>query len=165
MAEQIIHCKYDALVPIKDLKAFAKNRNTHNKEQIKQLAKILVHQGLRAPIVVDDDDKCTIMKGHGTCEAIRFNKWSEAPVVFQKFINEEQKYLFCVSDNAIANQATLDISSIHQDIQELGPFEPELLGIKDFGFEPDPEQEDENKNQRECPNCGFELKSKNKKNK
>jgi hypothetical protein len=73
-----IHCKYDALVPIRELKPYAKNRNKHPKEQIERLAKILDYQGQRAPIIVGTiPDGVTgeptdprICKGHGTADAI-----------------------------------------------------------------------------------------------
>jgi DNA modification methylase len=60
------------------------------------------------------------------------------PVHYQDFESDEQEFLFMVADNAIASQAELDLSAIHLDIGEMGPFDIELLGLKDFQFEPDP---------------------------
>lgn len=130
-----IHCKYDELVSVKDLKPYPKNRNEHSDEQIDRLAKILEYQGVRAPIVCTRDK--TIAKGHGTLAAIKKNKWKQAPVVYQDFENEEQLYAYVQSDNAIASWSELDLSSINSDLGDLGPdFDIDLLGIKDFVLEP-----------------------------
>ena len=128
-----IHCRYDKLVPVKELKPHSKNRNKHPKEQIERLSRILSYQGIRAPIVVADAPFNCIAKGHGTLDAIKHNGWKEAPVVYQKFDSEEQLYAFVQSDNAIANWAELDLSGINLDLPDLGPdFDIDMLGIKDF---------------------------------
>ena len=127
-----VHCKYDALVPVGELKPHPKNRNNHPPEQITRLAKLLAYQGLRAPIVVSSLSGY-IVKGHGTLSAIKENGWTEAPVVYQTFADETQEYAFVQSDNAIASWAELDFSGINTDIGDLGPeFDIDLLGIKDF---------------------------------
>lgn len=132
----IIRCKYDELLSPSKLKAHPKNRNKHTKEQIERLAKLLAYQGIRAPIVVSSLSGC-IVKGHGTLEAIKLNKSTEAPVVFQDFENEEQEYAFVQSDNAIASWSELDLSGINADIGDLGPdFDIDLLGLKSFALEP-----------------------------
>lgn len=159
-----IHCKYDALVPVGELKPHPKNRNSHPTEQIARLAKLLAYQGLRAPIVVSSLSGC-IVKGHGTLSAIKENGWGEAPVVYQAFTDEAQEYAFVQSDNAIASWADLDLSGINSDIGDLGPgFDLEHLGIQEFNllppeFEPgtldDQGKLDEKKPLvTQCPNCG-----------
>ena len=131
----IIQCKYDELVSVEDLKPHPKNRNHHPQDQIDRLAKILLYQGLRAPIIVSKLSGC-IVKGHGTLEAIKKNSWLKAPVVYQEFDSEEQEYAFCQSDNSIANWAFLDLGSINQDLAELGPdFDLEHLGLRDFALD------------------------------
>jgi DNA modification methylase len=135
-----IHCKYDALVPIRDLKPYAKNRNKHPKEQIERLAKILGYQGQRAPIIVgtipdavsSEPTDPRICKGHGTADAIALLGEKNAAVVYQHFENEDQRYAFVQSDNAIANWAELDLAGINADLAEMGPFDIDLLGIEDF---------------------------------
>lgn len=129
-----VHCKYDELIPVSDLKPYPKNRNEHSKEQIDRLAKILSYQGIRAPIVCTRDK--VIAKGHGTLQAIKKNKWKNAPIVYQDFENEDQLYSFVQSDNAIASWSELDFSGINEDIGSLDPsFDIDLLGIKNFTIE------------------------------
>jgi DNA modification methylase len=131
-----IHCKYDELVEVGKLKAHPKNRNKHPEDQIERLAKILKYQGLRAPIVVSNRSG-KIVKGHGTLQAIKKNGWDKAPVVRQDFEDEDQEWLFLQSDNAIAMWAELDLKEINVDLGELGPFDIDLLGIKDFTVTPE----------------------------
>ena len=127
-----IHCKYDRLVAVGDLKSHPKNRNEHPSDQIQRLAKMLAYQGLRAPIVVSELSGY-IVKGHGTVMALKVNKWKEVPVVIQHFDSEEQEYAFVQGDNAIAAWAELNLSDVNGDVQDLGPdFDIDLLGIKGF---------------------------------
>ena len=130
-----IKCKYDRLVNVDELKAHPKNRNSHSKEQVTRLSKLLRYQGIRAPIVVSNLSGC-IVKGHGTLSAIMNNQAKQAPVVFQDFTDEAQEYAFVQSDNAIASWSELDLSGINMDIGTFGPeFDLEHLGIKDFKIE------------------------------
>ena len=131
-----IHCKYDELMPVHKLKPHPKNRNKHPDDQIERLAKILKYQGIRAPIVVSNRSN-RIVKGHGTLMAIKANQWDTAPIVYQDFDDDDQEWLFVQSDNAIANWAELDIKGINADLSELGPFDIDLLGIKDFTVTPE----------------------------
>jgi DNA modification methylase len=139
-----IHCKYDELVPLKKLKPYDRNRNKHPQEQIERLAKLLDYQGQRAPIIVGtipdlvsgEPTDPRICKGHGTAEAIELLGEKSVAVVYQAFEDEDQRYAFVQSDNAIASWAELDLAGINQDIGELGPdFDIDLLGIQ--GFEVD----------------------------
>ncbi len=135
-----VHCKYDALVPWRELKPSPKNRNSHSEEQIERLAKLIRYQGVRAPIVVSNLSGC-IVKGHGTLLAIakllkEDNSGVTAPVVYQDFEDEEQEYLFIQSDNSISAWSELDLGAINVDLAEFGPFDLDLLGIKDFVLDP-----------------------------
>lgn len=134
-AEMNIHCKYDSLVQASLLKPHPKNRNKHPEEQIERLAKILNYQGVRAPIVVSNRSG-RIVKGHGTLQAIKANGWDKAPVVYQDFEDDDQEWLFLQSDNAIASWAELDVSAINSDLSELGPFDIDLTGLRNFSVDP-----------------------------
>jgi DNA modification methylase len=127
-----IHCLYDALVSIGELKAHPKNRNTHPDEQIKRLAKILAYQGWRYPVKVSKRSGF-ITSGHGRLEAARLNGWAQVPVNYQDYESEEQEYADLQSDNAIALWAELDLSGINTDLGDLGPdFDIDLLGLENF---------------------------------
>jgi hypothetical protein len=85
-------------------------------------------------------------------------KWETVPIVFQDYESEEQEYLDVQADNAIARQAELDLSGIHSDLKDMGPFDIELLGLKNFLVEPADKPEGNQKKEKECPNCGHVWK-------
>lgn len=126
------------LVPLADIKLNPKNRNKHSPEQIAQFVKILKYQGNRNPGVVSNRSGL-LVAGEGRYLAMKEAGETHMPVMFQDFEDEEQEYLYGISDNAIASQAALDLAEIHVDLKDMGPFDLDLLGIKDFQFEPDPE--------------------------
>ena len=133
-----IKAKEVRLVPISELRPSPKNRNKHSDEQIERLKQIIQYQGFRNPIIVSNRSGYMVA-GHGRLLAAAKLGMSEVPVIYQDFDNEEQEYASGVSDNAIASWAELDLSGIHLDLPDMAPFDIDLLGIKDFKFEPDPE--------------------------
>ena len=130
-----IHCLYDQLVSIKDLKQHPKNRNIHTTEQEVRLAEILNYQGWRYPIKVSNQSGF-ITAGHGRLLAAQRNNWSKVPVSFQNYESEEQEYADLISDNAIASWSELDLSAINTDIADLGPdFNIDYLGLQNFNID------------------------------
>lgn len=131
-----IHCAYDELIKVSDLKPHPKNRNRHPQEQIERLTKIIKYQGIRSPIKVSRRSGL-ITAGHGRLEVYKGLKLKVVPVNFQDYETEEQEYADVQSDNAIASWSELDLSGINTDLPELGPdFDIDMLGIKDFVLEP-----------------------------
>lgn len=164
---EVIKCSYTELVSIKDLKPHPKNPNVHSKDQIQRLAKIIEYQGQRHPIIVSKLSGY-IVAGHGRFEVFKKLKWKQVAVDYQDFENEDQEYTFIVSDNAIAEWAQLDLAQINMELEQLGPIDIELLGLKDFKVEPmeldysDKNSEIDTKNfgndlRHTCPKCGFEF--------
>lgn len=152
-----------SLVDIDKLKFYLKNRNKHSPEQIAQLVKLLKYQGMRVPLIVDVETN-EVIAGNGRLEAMRKMGWDKAPVSYQRFDSDEQRYAFSVSDNAIASWAELDLSGINTDLPDLGPdFDIAMLGLKDFKLdvsefdEPEPKGEPKEKTAElgVCPNCGV----------
>lgn len=159
MSNVKIACAYKKLVPAKELKPYARNRNKHPKEQIERLAKLIEAHGLRHPIIVSTLSG-EVIAGNGRLEALKLLKVKEIPVDYQEFPDANAEYAFSVSDNAVALWAELDISGINADIPDLGPFDIELLGIKNFGinFEPGTEEDQGQLDEKqlvfmECPHC------------
>jgi len=158
MAELNIHCRYDSMVMIPQLRPHPKNRNIHPAAQIDRLAKIIAYQGIRAPIVVSKRSGF-IVKGHGTLEAIKQNGCEHAPVVYQDFDTEDQEYAFVQSDNSIASWADLDLSGINADLADLGPdFNIEHLGIESFTL--DASEKDSKGMMVTCPHCQKQFAAK-----
>lgn len=128
----LVHCAHDALLPLSSLKPSPNNTNKHSPEQIKQLAKILNYQGWRSPVVVSKLSG-NIVAGHGRVMAAQSLGWTEAPVNYQDFEDEDAERAHLTADNAIGHQSELDFAMINHEIQFFSPdFDLELLGIKDF---------------------------------
>lgn len=127
---------YAEILPLKKLKKSKHQRNKHPQEQIERLAKIMKEHGVRHPIHISklSNEVCF---GHGRWQAAKLNGWTEFPVVYQEFKDDDEEYACVQSDNAIAHWAELDLSAINTDLANLGPdFDIDLLGIKDFVLEP-----------------------------
>ncbi len=137
-----VHCAYDKMVPVSELKPHPKNRNEHSGDQVVRLAKILDYQGWRYPIKVSNRSGY-ITSGHGRLLSALHMGWTEVPVNFQDYDDETMEYLDVQADNAIASWAELDLSGINIDIGELGPFDIDLLGIKDFTVDINEKEEEE----------------------
>lgn len=159
-----IHCKYDELITLSALKNHPKNRNRHDQSQIERLAELFKYHGIRHPIIVSKRSGY-IVAGHcRKLSAIRCGI-KKFPVVYQDFESDDAEYSFLQADNAIALWAELDISGINNDIPSLGPFNIDMLGIKNFSldfsekeFDPNLEDELENDNKKKtCPHCGGIL--------
>ncbi len=154
------------VMSVTSLKPHPDNMNVHTSEQIERLAKIIEYQGWRYPIKVSRRSGF-ITSGHARLEAAKLRGWKMAPVSMQDYDDDAQEYADLVSDNAIAEWADLNLSSINKKVPEFGPdFDVDLLGIKGFEIEFAPGTEDEQGQLDEkqmdfrlCPNCGekFEI--------
>lgn len=130
-----------------------KNMHKHSDDQIKRLCQLIEYQGWRVPVIVQKGTNL-VVAGNGRLMAARKMGIKEVPVIEQEFESEAQLYAFMVSDNAIGKDtwANLDLSAIHAELPELGPFDIELLGFKDFSFFGLQEEESNNETPEENPN-------------
>lgn len=123
------------MVPINKIIPNDKNNNIHTEEQKRYARKIFDYQGFRAPLLISNRTG-KLVAGHLRLEIAKEKGVTELPCMFQDFDSEEQEYAHLTADNALAAQSSLDFGQINTDILELGPFDIELLGIKDFLIEP-----------------------------
>lgn len=158
-----IHCLFDRMEAVADLRPHPKNRNQHPKKQIERLAKILKVQGWRHAIKISRRSGY-ITTGHGRLEAARHLKLKEVPVVFQDYDSDELEYADMTADNAIACWAELDLSGLNIDVPDLGPdFDLDLLGLEAFSIDPPGVESGEerpasrSKLLHRCPGCGMEF--------
>jgi len=127
------HCKYDELLDPDDpkLKPNPDNPNNHSPEQIERLIKILKYQGWRYAVKISLLSKF-ISSGHGRVLAA-LEMGCQVPVVYQDYDNADMEYADLVADNSIASWSDLDLSSINENVADLGPdFDIDLLGIDGF---------------------------------
>ena len=164
MSKEIkIHCIFDSMVKLTDLKDHPKNPNKHGTDQIIRLSELYKYHGIRHPIIVSKLSGF-IVSGHGRKIASVRAGMKSFPVVFQDFDSEEAEYAFMTSDNAISDWSELDFSKINFEVENLGPdFDISMLGIKNFAldvaegeFNPSDEVESDEKH-KTCPHCGENL--------
>jgi len=125
-----IHCAYDALVKVSDLRTHPKNPNQHPREQIDLLAKVMQSNGIRQAICVSKLSGF-ITRGHGRLLAARKLKLKEYPVDFQDYKSEKEEIADLVADNKIQDYSYLDIEKV-SDL--LGDFDSKSFDVGNLGF-------------------------------
>ena len=126
-----IHCKYDQLLSLDEIKFHPKNRNKHPQEQIERLAKIFKYNGVRKPAVISELSGL-MTAGHGRVLTARHCGMEFYPVVFQHYDSDVHEYDDIQADNATALWAELDFEAIAEDVKEFDMHDDDMLGIKDF---------------------------------
>src|SRR5580765_1168257 len=96
-----IHCQYDKLVPLSQLKPHPKNPQRHAPEQIALLAKIISQTGWRRPIRVSERSGF-ITAGHCALAAAKLKGWKAAPVDFQPYASDALELADLSADNELA---------------------------------------------------------------
>lgn len=108
------------LLPISKLSEYPKNANDHTDEQLDRLIEIISFYGHRDPLIVDaeiqKDGTHWVLAGNGRLQAAKKAGWESLPCVVQEFDNDDEKYGFMVSHNAISSKGWgggLDLSKIN----------------------------------------------------
>jgi hypothetical protein len=126
-----VHCAHDRLVDVVELVPNPRNPNKHGEEQTKVLARIIKHQGWRAPIVVSKLSGY-IVAGHGRLQAAKLLGLTQVPVNYQHFNTSADEDAHLLADNRIAELADLDleeVAAILSDIKD--DIDPSLTGFDD----------------------------------
>jgi DNA modification methylase len=109
---------------VADLAPYAKNARQHPPEQIDQIAASMERFGFTIPMLVAEDG--TIIAGHGRLMAAALLGLAEVPVMVARGWSEEDRRLYTLADNRLA---------------EIAEWDPEMLRIElgelraDFGIE------------------------------
>ncbi|MBE0430130.1 MAG: ParB N-terminal domain-containing protein [Thermoleophilia bacterium] len=126
-----IHCSYDELVDLVALVPHPRNPNTHPANQIELLAKIIRHQGWRAPITVSKRSGF-IIRGHGRLMAAQTLGVEQAPVDYQDYASEAEEWADLIADNRIAELAEINndaLTALMAELSEAGDLDMELTGF------------------------------------
>ena len=126
-----VYCAHDNIVDITKLVGNPRNPNTHSKEQIKLLARIIQSQGWRSPITVSKRSGF-IVKGHGRLLAAIEMKTEVAPVDYQDYDSEASEWADLVADNRLSELSELDenmAADILAEIKASGDIDFELTGF------------------------------------
>lgn len=124
-----VHCAHDELADIANLIPNPRNPNKHGDKQVAMLAKIIRHQGWRAPIVVSNRSGF-VVAGHGRLEAAKLLGVQSVPVNRQDFATEADEWAHLIADNRIAELAEIDSAAIAAILREVdGQIDAFLLGF------------------------------------
>ncbi len=109
-----------------DLVPYANNARQHPPEQIDQIAASMERFGFTIPMLVAEDG--TIIAGHGRLMAAAQLGLAEVPVMVARGWSEEDRRLYTLADNRLAEIAEWDPEMLRIEIGELR----EDFGIEDF---------------------------------
>lgn len=116
---------------VDDLVPYARNARTHPPEQIRQIAKSMQRFGFTIPMLIDPAG--TIIAGHGRLLAAKSLGFEEVPVMVARGWSEEDRRLYTLADNRLAETSEWDPDTLRLELDELrADVGFELLA--DFGF-------------------------------
>jgi len=102
---------------VADLAPYAKNARWHPPEQIDQIAASMERFGFTIPMLVAEDG--TIIAGHGRLMAAAQLGLAEVPVMVGRGWSEEDRRLYTLADNRLAEIAEWDPEMLRIEIGEL----------------------------------------------
>ena len=113
-----VHCAHDEIVDVDGLVPNPRNPNRHSDEQIRLLAKIIKHQGWRAPITVSNRSGF-IVRGHGRLAAAKLLAAACVPIDRQDYASEAEEWADLVAGNRLSELNEMDPISLKELLQEL----------------------------------------------
>ena len=125
-----VHCSYARLADVTSLIPNPRNPNKHSDKQVALLAKVIRHQGWRAPITISKRSGF-IVTGHGRLAAALLLQVEQVPIDEQDFATEADEWAHLVADNRLAELADADRSMIADLLGELnaGGLDMDLTGF------------------------------------
>lgn len=120
-----IRCSYSDLRSLSSLLPHPRNPNQHPPSQISALAKLILYQGWRAPIVISSRSGF-IVAGHGRYAAAKLLGVNVVPVDVQDFPDEASELAHLLADNQIAELAELDDQQVKALLSDLSADEFDL---------------------------------------
>jgi len=123
-----VHCAYDEFADVDALTGNPRNPNRHSNEQIRLLAKIIKHQGWRAPITVSNRSGF-IVRGHGRLAAAKLLGAEQVPVDRQDYATEAEEWADLVADNRLSELSEMDNPTLKELLQQLDSGMLEVAGV------------------------------------
>lgn len=105
------------VLPVKQLRPYARNARTHSKKQIRQIAESIKEFGFTNPILIDREGM--ILAGHGRLEAAKLLAMDNVPCVRLENMTETQKRAYIIADNKLALNAGWDLDLLADELKEL----------------------------------------------
>ena len=117
------------LIPVSQLRSYAKNARTHSRKQIRQIADSIKTFGFTNPVLIGDDNE--IIAGHGRVDAARLLQMDSIPSVRLSHLNAAQRRAYVIADNKLALNAGWDHELLAIELQALIDldFDVEITGF------------------------------------
>ena len=119
-------------VSIGDLTPDPRNPRTHDRAQVRAIAKSIEAFGFNAPILIDRNRK--IVAGHGRYEAAKHLRLAQVPVIRLEHLTEAQARAYMLADNKLTDRSTWDDGKLAVHLKELselaGDFDIEAIGFE-----------------------------------
>lgn len=119
-----IHCAHTEVVDPATLMPNPRNPNQHPKKQIELLAKLIQHQGWRAPVTVSNRSGY-IVRGHGRLAAALL-LGCMVPIDRQDYASEADEWADLIADNRLAELSEIDDTLLAELLAEIGATELDL---------------------------------------
>jgi DNA modification methylase len=103
--------------PVEDLIPYARNARTHPEEQVAQIAASMERFGFTIPMLVAEDG--TIIAGHGRLLAAQRLGIPEVPVMIARGWSNEDRRLYTLADNRLAETSEWDPQTLRLELEEL----------------------------------------------
>ena len=126
-----VHCSYARLADVTSLIPNPRNPNKHSDKQVALLAKVIRHQGWRAPITISKRSGF-IVTGHGRLAAALLLQVEQVPIDEQDFATEADEWAHLVADNRLAELADADrsmIADLLKGLDEEGEVDMDVTGF------------------------------------
>ncbi len=119
---------------VDDLTPYAKNARLHSDEQVEQIAASMERFGFTIPVLVAGDG--TIIAGHGRIMAANKLGLSEVPVMVARGWSDEDRRVYTLADNRLAETSDWDPDMLRIELDELSEL-GEGDGLAWIGFSED----------------------------
>jgi DNA modification methylase len=103
--------------PVAELVPYVRNARTHPPEQIDQIAASMERFGFTIPMLVAEDG--TVIAGHGRLMAAAQLGLAEVPVMVARGWSEEDRRLYTLADNRLAETSEWDPEMLRLELDEL----------------------------------------------
>ena len=109
-----------------------KNPRLHSDKQIRQLANSIKTFGFNVPVLVDAH--LQVIAGHGRVRACKLLEITEVPTIRLEHLSEQQKRVFLIADNRLAENADWDNRLLGEQLRILSEAELDFT-LETTGFE------------------------------
>ncbi len=122
------HYEY-TVKPLKALKPYEFNPNSHSQLQIDKLKQSITEFGFTNPILINEHDE--IIAGHARYDAANQLKYKNAPCIVVTGLTEEKRKALVIADNRLAYDSHWDEEMLVRELNAMGDAMQKLTGFSE----------------------------------